>query len=86
MKKSTNGKLLTMTQMRKRGICSVFIYGCERWTTKKAEHQRIDAFKLVLEIALSFCGVLGHRSKKKKINILCTLYQINSYLLMEAII
>ena len=41
-----------MTQMRKRGICSVFIYGCERWTTKKAEHQRIDAFKLVLEKTL----------------------------------
>ena len=22
------------------------IYGCENWTIKKAEHQRIDAFKL----------------------------------------
>ena len=22
------------------------IYGCESWTTKKAEHQRIDAFEL----------------------------------------
>ena len=32
--------------MRKRGICSVFIYGCESWTTKKAEHRRIDAFAL----------------------------------------
>jgi len=52
MQKSTNGKLLMMTQMRKRGICSVFIYGCERWTTKKAEHQGIDAFKLVLEKTL----------------------------------
>ena len=28
------------------------IYGCERWTTKKAEHQGIDAFKLVLEKTL----------------------------------
>ena len=25
---------------------SVFIYGCESWTIKKAERQRIDAFKL----------------------------------------
>ena len=25
---------------------SVIIYGCESWTIKKAEHQRIDAFKL----------------------------------------
>ena len=24
----------------------VVIYGCESWTIKKAEHQRIDAFKL----------------------------------------
>ena len=24
----------------------VVIYGCESWTTKKAEHQRIDAFEL----------------------------------------
>ena len=24
----------------------VVMYGCESWTTKRAEHQRIDAFKL----------------------------------------
>ena len=24
----------------------VFMYGCESWTVKKAEHQRIDAFEL----------------------------------------
>ena len=24
----------------------VVMYGCERWTIKKAEHQRIDAFEL----------------------------------------
>ena len=24
----------------------VVMYGCESWTVKKAEHQRIDAFKL----------------------------------------
>ena len=24
----------------------VVMYGCESWTTKKAEHQRIDAFEL----------------------------------------
>ena len=25
---------------------SVVMYGCESWTVKKAEHQRIDAFEL----------------------------------------
>ena len=24
----------------------VVMYGCESWTIKKAEHQRIDAFEL----------------------------------------
>ena len=27
-------------------VSTVVTYGCESWTTKKAEHQRIDAFKL----------------------------------------
>ena len=27
-------------------IFSVVMYGCESWTIKKAEHQRIDAFEL----------------------------------------
>ena len=27
-------------------VFTVVIYGCESWTIKKAEHQRIDAFEL----------------------------------------
>ena len=27
-------------------ISPVVMYGCESWTIKKAEHQRVDAFKL----------------------------------------
>ena len=27
-------------------VFPVVMYGCESWTTKKAEHQRIDAFEL----------------------------------------
>ena len=27
-------------------VFSVVMYGCESWTIKKAEHQKIDAFKL----------------------------------------
>ena len=33
-------------------VFPVVIYGCESWTVKKAERQRIDAFKLVLEKTL----------------------------------
>ena len=32
-------------------VFPVVIYGCESWTTKKAEHRRIDAF-VVLEKTL----------------------------------
>ena len=28
-------------------VFPVVTYGCESWTTKKAEHQRIDAFELL---------------------------------------
>ena len=27
-------------------VFPVFMYGCENWTIKKAEHQRIDGFEL----------------------------------------
>ena len=27
-------------------VLPVVMYGCENWTIKKAEHQRIDAFEL----------------------------------------
>ena len=27
-------------------VFNVVVYGCERWTINKAEHQRIDAFEL----------------------------------------
>ena len=33
-------------------VFPVVMYGCEIWTIKKAEHQRIDAFKLWLERTL----------------------------------
>ena len=33
-------------------VFPVLMYGCERWTIKKAEPQRINAFKLVVEKTL----------------------------------
>ena len=38
--------LLTMVHVFKATIFPVVMYGCESWTIKKAEHQRIDAFEL----------------------------------------
>ena len=38
--------LLTNVHLVKAMVFPVVMYGCESWTVKKAEHQRIDAFKL----------------------------------------
>ena len=44
--KSTDITLPTKVCLVKAMVFPVVMYGCERWTVKKAEHQRIDAFKL----------------------------------------
>ena len=36
----------TKVRLVKAMVFPVVMYGCESWTTKKAEHQRIDAFEL----------------------------------------
>ena len=35
-----------MVHLVKAMVFTVVMYGCESWTIKKAEHQRIDAFEL----------------------------------------
>ena len=44
--KSRNVILLTKVRIVKAMVFPVVTYGCESWTIKKAECQRIDAFKL----------------------------------------
>ena len=44
--KSRDITLPTKVHLVKAMVFPVVIYGCERWTVKKAEHQRIDAFEL----------------------------------------
>ena len=50
--KSTDITLPTKVHLVKAMIFPVVMYGCESWTIKKAEHQRIEAFQLVLEKTL----------------------------------
>ena len=38
--------MLTKFHLVKAMVFQVVMYGCESWTIKKAEHQRIDAFEL----------------------------------------
>ena len=44
--KSTDISLLTKVHLVKAMVFPVVMYGCENWSMKKAEYQRIDAFEL----------------------------------------
>ena len=44
--KSRDITLPTKVRLVKAMVFPVVMYGCEIWTVKKAEHQRIDAFEL----------------------------------------
>ena len=44
--KSRDITLTTKVRLVNVMVFPVVIYGCENWTVKKAEHQRIDAFEL----------------------------------------
>ena len=44
--KSRDITLLTKVHLVKAMVFPVVMYRCESWTIKKAEHQRIDAFKV----------------------------------------
>ena len=44
--KSRDITLLTKVHLVKAMVFPVVMCGCESWTVKKAEHQRIDAFEL----------------------------------------
>ena len=44
--KSRDITLPTKLPLVKAVVFPVVMYGCESWTMKKAEHQRIDAFEL----------------------------------------
>ena len=46
MLKSRDITLQTMVHLVKAMVLPVVMYGCEGWTIKKVEHQRIDAFEL----------------------------------------
>ena len=44
--KSRDSTWPTKVRLVKATVFPVVMYGCENWTIRKAEHQRIDAFEL----------------------------------------
>ena len=74
--KSRGITLSTKVHLVKAIVFPVVIYGCESWTVKKAEHQRIDAFKLWCWRRLSRVPWTARRSNQstiKEINPGCSL-------------
>ena len=58
--KSRDTTLPIMVHLVKAMVFPVVMYGCESWTVKKAEHQRIDGFgTMVLEKTLESLGLQG---------------------------
>ena len=57
--KSRDITLPTKVHLVKAVVFPVVMYGCERWTVKKAEHLRIDAFELWCWRRLESLGLQG---------------------------
>ena len=57
-------------------VFPVVMYGCESWTVKKAEHQRIDAFELCCWrrlLRVPWTARKSNRSILKEISLRCSL-------------
>ena len=57
--KSRDITLSPKVHLVKAMVFPVVMYGCESWTIKKAEHQRIDAFELWFEDSRAALGLQG---------------------------
>ena len=63
--------LLTKVCLVKAVVSPVVMYGCESWTIKKAEHQRIDAFELCYQrrlLRVPWTARKSNQSTLKEIN------------------
>ena len=66
--KSRDITLPTKVHLIKAMVFPVVMYGCESWTVKKAEHQRIDAFELWCWRRLLRVPWTGRRSNQSILN------------------
>ena len=57
--------LLTKVHIAKAIVFLVVMYGCESWTIKKAEYQRIDVFELYCW-SLESLGLQGHPTSQSQ--------------------
>ena len=66
--KSRDITLLTKVHLVKAVVFPVVMYGCESWTVKKAENQRIDAFELCCWGRVPWTAGRSNQSIRKEIS------------------
>ena len=74
--KSRDITLPTKVHLVKAMVFCVVMYGCESWTIKKAEHQRIDAFELWCWRRLSRVPWTARRSNQSILKEISTEYSL----------
>ena len=73
--------LLTKVIIVKAMVFLVVIYGCDSWTMKKAEHQRIDVFKLWFWRRLLRVPWTARRSNQSILKEISTEYSLEGLML-----
>ena len=73
--------LPTKVHLVKAIVFPVVMYGCESWTIKKAEHQRIDAFELWCWRRLWRVPWTARRSKQSILKEISTEYSLERLML-----
>ena len=73
--------LLTKVHLVKAMVFPVVTYGCDSWTIKKAEHQRIDAFELWCWIRLLRVPWTARRSNQSILKEISPEYSLEGLML-----
>ena len=79
--KSRDITLPTKVRLVKAMVFPVVMYGCESWTIKKAEHQRIDAFDLWFWRRLLRAPWTGRRSNQSILKEISPEYSLEGLML-----
>ena len=74
----------TKVQIVKAMVFPLVMYGCESWTIKKAEHQRIDAFELWCWKRLLRVPWTARRSKQPSLKEMSPKYSLEEHIEAEA--
>ena len=83
--KSRDITLLTKVHIVKAMVFPVVMYGCENWTIRKAECQRIDAFELWSWIRLFRVPWTARRSNQSIVKGIYPEYSFLSFSIMEGL-